>query len=94
MGDIIPVLRPRVGKDEAPWTVYGVWFYLDEIEKYDPDASKLKSWFKNRFNNFKPEAEIVRIEITREDYQAYFAPAIGTSAAYADYTVSCSFLFL
>lgn len=87
MVEITPVLRPRAKRDDPDDTMYGVWFYLDEIAAYDEKGSKLKNFFKERFNTLRPNDSIVRIEISKEDYERYFAPNVGTSQVYADYTV-------
>lgn len=87
MVEITPVLRPKARRDDPPDTEYGVWFYHDEIANYDEKNSKIKNFFKERFNTLRPNDAIVKIMITKEDYEMYFAPNVGTSQVYADYTV-------
>ena len=87
MPEITPVLRPRAKRSDPEGTTYGVWFYLDEIATYDEKNSKIKNFFKERFNTLRPNDSIVKITITKEDYEQYFAPNVGTSEVYADYTV-------
>lgn len=87
MVEICPVLRPRVKQDDPEDKTYGVWFYLDEIASYDEKNSKVKNFFKERFNTLRPNDGIVQIFISKGDYEQYFAPNVGTSQVYADYTV-------
>ena len=87
MVEISPVLRPRAKQPDPADTEYGVWFYLDEIANYDEKNSKIKNFFKERFNTLRGNDYIVQIVMTKADYETYFAPNVGTSQVYADYTV-------
>lgn len=89
MPEICPVLRPRNNPNDAPNTKYGVWFYQDEIATYSTEGggNKMKNWFRERFNTLRAEDYIVQIYMTKEDYDAHFAPNVGNSQVYAEYTV-------
>ena len=87
MPEIAPVLRPRVNQQDPRDKPYGVWFYHDEIANYEEKGSKLKNFFKERFNTLRPTDGVVQVMISKEDYERYFAPNVGTSQVYAEYTV-------